>query len=165
MNPEIVICPIKRLYQILQERGTDGVAAIISTSGDAPDAACLGGIPHVYAIYRDIDFEGPGTFTDEDAGRFAAFLQILPSKTDTLYCCCDAGQSRSPAVAAAAGRYFGIDMTDSIWCNPHYKPNMLVFEKLSAALGLPATDEELDLLQHKSRQAFRDAIAQARKHR
>lgn len=158
MKPNIVICPIKRLYQILRERGADGVAAVISTSGDAPDAERLLGIPYVFAVYRDIDYEGSGAFSDLDAVRFAAFIKNLPPKTHTVFCCCDAGQSRSPGVGAAAGRYLGIDMRDSVWRNPHYKPNMLVFEKLCAALGVPVTDEELDLLQHESQQAFRRAI-------
>ena len=162
MKPNIVICPIKRLYQLLQERGAAGAAAVISTSGDGPDPSRLPGIPYVFAVYRDIDYEGPGAFTAPEAARFAAFIRNLPPETDTVFCCCDAAQSRSPAVAAAAGRYFGIDMTETVWRNPHYKPNMLVFEKLCAALGVPVTDEELDVLQHASREAFRSAIARAR---
>ena len=164
MKPNILICPIKRLYQRLRECSTEGIAAVISTSGDAPDPERLHGIPYIYTIYRDIDYDRPGAFTDEDAAQFAAFIRNLGPENDTLYCCCDAAQSRSPAVAAAASRYYGIDMMDSIWRNPHYKPNMLVFEKLSRALGVPVTDEELDMLQYESRQAFRIAIAQARKH-
>lgn len=162
MKPNIIICPIKQLYQHLQAQGAEGVVAIISTSGDAPDPGRLRGIPYVYAIYRDIDYDGPGAFSDEDATRFAAFVRNLGPEITTVYCCCDAAQSRSPAVAAAISRHFGIDAMDTIWRNPHYKPNMLVFEKLCRALGIPATDEELDRLLYLSHQAFRSAIAQAR---
>lgn len=163
MRPDIVICPIKRLYEILREQGAEGAAAIISTSGGAPDPARLGALSHVYAIYRDIDHEGPDAFLEEHAAHFAELIKSITPDVATLYCCCDAGQSRSPAVAAAAGRYFGIDMMDAVWRNPHYTPNLLVFEKLCAALGVPVTDEELDLLQYESRQAFRAAISKARK--
>lgn len=163
MKPNILICPIKRLYQLLQECGTDSVAAVISTSGDAPDPERLRGIPYIYAIYRDIDYDGPGAFSDEDAAQFAAFMRNLGPEIDTLYCCCDAAQSRSPAVAAAASRYYGIDMMDSIWRNPHYKPNMLVFEKLCAALEKPASNAELDQLFYESSRAFKETLFRTRK--
>ncbi len=163
MYPNIVICPIKRLYQILQERGSEGAAAIISTSSDEPDAKRLLGIPYIFAVYRDIDYEGPGAFSDLDAARFAAFIKNLPSDTDTVFCCCDAGQSRSPGVGAAVSRHFGADATDTIWRNPNFNPNFLVFIKLCDKLGVPVDDDEADRLLYESRQSFQNAIAQARK--
>ena len=162
MRPNIVICPIKRLYQILKERGADGAVAIISSSYGAPDPTILWDLPHVYAIYRDIDYESPGAFLEDHATHFAELIKNITPEIETLYCCCDAGQSRSPAVAAAVGRYFGIDMLNSVWRNPNYSPNIMVFEKMSRALGIEVSDEELDMLQQESRQAFRKAIAQAR---
>lgn len=160
MISEIRVCPLKRLYQLCTEGELPGVAAVISTSGDAPDARRLGGIPYVYALYQDLDFDGPGAFSDSDAARFADFVRKLDQKIATLYCVCDAAMSRSPAVAAAASRYFGIDAMDSIWRDPHYKPNMWVFEKLSTALGVPASDGELDQYIFESDHAFQNAIWQ-----
>ena len=126
MRPNIVICPIKRLYQILKERGADGAVAIISSSYGAPDPTILWDLPHVYAIYRDIDYESPGAFLEDHATHFAELIKNITPEIETLYCCCDAGQSRSPAVAAAVGRYFGIDMLP-IFIN---SSNLLIFVPL-----------------------------------
>lgn len=158
---EIKVCPLKRLYLELGSH-CDGVAAVISTSG-APDPEKLRGIPHVIAQYRDIDYETPGAFSWEDASRFAAFVKALDPKITTLYCVCDAAQSRSPAVAAAVSRYFGRDALEQIWRDPQYHPNMLVFEKLCEALGVPVGDAELDLYLFESRKAFKNAISWGRK--
>lgn len=162
MSIKIEICPVKRLYQILREQGAEGVAAIISISGNAPDKEQLYDIPYVYTIYRDIDYKGSGAFSNEDATRFADFVRNLGSEISTLYCVCDAAMSRSPAVAAAVSRYFDIDSMDSIWRNPHYKPNMWVFEKLSTALGVPVSDAEMDQYVYESNWAFRRAVAAVR---
>lgn len=162
MHPNIVICPIKRLYEILKKQGAEGAVGIISTSEDEPDPTILWDLPHVYAIYRDIDYEGPDAFTDYHATHFAELIKNITPDITTLYICCDAGQSRSTGIAAAVGRYYGLDMMDSVWRNPQYQPNMLCFEKMCRALGVDVSGTELDMLQHESRQAFRSAIARAR---
>ena len=76
---------------------------------------------------------------------------------DTIYCSCDAGESRSPAVAAAVMRYLGMDDM-KIWKNLHYHPNMLVFVMLSAGLGNEISDEERDYLIFTNQTAFRNAL-------
>ena len=105
----IQICPIKRLYQILAETGTVKAGAVLSSSSDINDAK-LQGISYVFRQYEDLDYESPGrSFSREDAKAFADFLTEQETPIDTLYCCCDAGESRSPAVAAAVMRYLGMD--------------------------------------------------------
>lgn len=158
MISEIQICPLIRLYQLCAERERTSMAAVISTSSGTPDAQRLCGIPYIYTLYRDIDFDGPGAFSDSNAARFADFVRNLSPEICTLYCVCDAAMSRSPAVAAAISRYFGIVTMESIWRNPHYKPNMWVFEKLSSALGVPVSDGELDQYIFESNYAFQNAI-------
>jgi len=153
----IQICPIKRLYQILAETGTAKAGAVISSSSDINDAK-LQGISYVFRQYEDLDYESPGrSFSREDAVAFADFLTEQENPIDTLYCCCDAGESRSPAVAAAVMRYLGMDDM-AIWQNPRYHPNMLVFVMLTEALGAAVSDEEIDLLLYTNQKAFRDAI-------
>ena len=152
----IQICPIKRLYQILTEGDIGKCGAIISSASKI-DTAKLYGFSYVFRQYEDLDYECPGrSFSLEDAKAFADYAKEL-ADVDTLYCCCDAGQSRSPAVAAAVMRYFGLDDMQ-IWENPHYHPNMLVFEMLAGALGAAVSDEEKDFRFYTNQKAFRDAI-------
>ena len=151
----IQICPIKRLYQLLAE-GTAGKCGAIISSSSRIDTAKLFGIFFVFRQYEDLDYECPGrSFSQTDAAVFADFIKNL--EADVLYCCCDAGESRSPAVAAAVMRYFGLDDLQ-IWRNPHYHPNLLVFEMLAAALGAAVSDEEKDFRFYTNQKAFRDAV-------
>ena len=154
---KVQIYPIKRLYQILAEQGVPQAGAVLSSSSDINDAK-LQGISYVFRQYEDLDYESPGrSFSREDAVAFADFLTEQENPIDTLYCCCDAGESRSPAVAAAVMRYLGMDDM-AIWQNPRYHPNMLVFVMLTEALGAAVSDEEIDLLLYTNQKAFRDAI-------
>ncbi len=153
----IQICPIKRLYQILAEGNTGKCGAIISSASEI-DIEKVQCIPYVFRQYEDLDYECPGrSFSQTDAAAFAKFTKSLDNAVDTLYCCCDAGESRSPAVTAAVMRYFGLDDIQ-VWQNPHYHPNMLVFEKLAGALGVAVSDEEKDFRFYINQKAFRDAI-------
>lgn len=152
----IQICPINGLYLLLQSEDGKGCAAIISSALDI-NVAKLKGLCHVFRQYEDLDYECPGrSFSKADAAAFADFLKGLAG-IHTLYCCCDAGESRSPAVAAAVLRYLGKDDMP-IWRDPHYHPNMLVFSMLTEALAVPASDEEKDLRLYTNQKAFRDAI-------
>lgn len=157
MGMTIQICPIKRLYQILAEGNIGYCGAIISSASEI-DTEKLRGISYVFRQYEDLDHECPGrSFSKTDATAFAEFTKSLVNDVDTLYCCCDAGESRSPAVAAAVMRYFGLDDMQ-VWKIPHYHPNMLVFEMLSDALGAAVSDEENDFRFYTNQKAFRDAI-------
>lgn len=151
----VQICPIKRLYQILAEKNIGKYGAIISSASviDVEKVHC---IPYVFRQYEDLDYECPGrSFSHVDATAFADFVNNL--EADVLYCCCDAGESRSPAVAAAVMRYFGLDDMQ-VWRNPHYHPNMLVFEMMTNVLGAEASDEEKEFRFYTNQKAFREAI-------
>ena len=151
----IQICPIKRLHQILTAGSIGNCGAIISSSSEI-DIEKVHCIPYVFRQYEDLDYECPGrSFSQADATAFADFVNNL--EADVFYCCCDAGESRSPAVAAAVMRYFGLDDMQ-VWKNPHYHPNMMVFEMLANALGVAVSDEEKDHLLYTNQKAFRDAI-------
>ena len=153
----IQICPIKRLYQIVDSNSSNKCAAIISSAAGI-DGAKLRGICYVFRQYDDLDYECPGrSFSQADAAAFADFVRELEQGIHTLYCCCDAGESRSPAVAAAVMRYLGMDDMP-VWRDPHYHPNMLVFSMLAEALDVTASDEEKDFRLAINRQAFRNAI-------
>lgn len=151
----IQICPIKRLYQILANGNTGKCGAIISSASEI-DIEKVQCIPYAFRQYEDLDYECQGrSFSKADAAAFADFVKHLAA--DVLYCCCDAGESRSPAVAAAVMRFLGVDDME-VWENPHYHPNMLVFEMLANTLGVAISDQEKDFRFYINRKAFRDAI-------
>ena len=153
----IQICPIKRLYQILAKEHPGKSGAIISSALEI-DAEKIRNIPYMFRQYDDLDYECPGrSFSQHHAAAFAEFITSMEADVDTLYCCCDAGESRSPAVAAAAMRYFGMDDMP-VWRNPRYHPNMFVFAMLTEALGQSVPHEELDLKLNINQKAFRDAV-------
>lgn len=153
----IQICSIKRLYQILANGNTKKCGAIISSASEI-DIEKVHCIPYVFRQYEDLDYECPGrSFSQSDAAAFAEFTKHLTNGVDTLYCCCDAGESRSPAVTAAVMRYFGLDDMQ-VWRNPHYHPNMLVFEMLTTVLGIAVSNEEIDFRFYTNQKVFQDAI-------
>ena len=151
----IQIFPIKRLNQ-MPEGEIKGGKGILSSASKINEGKLVG-ISYIFRQYEDLDYECPGrSFSASDAMAFADFIKALDGK-EKLFCCCDAGESRSPAVAAAVMRYFGMDdMT--IWRNPHYHPNMLVYSMLTEALGVTVSDEEKDLRFYTNQKAFQDAI-------
>ena len=155
---------MKQLYQILAESEPSGIAAIISTSWDAPDSVRMKGIPYICRQYRDIDYDAPGSFSDTDAEALASFVHCVSSDTNVkiLYVCCDAATSRSPAVYASIARMWKVDFEEYIFRNPLFSPNMLVFQKLSSALGVPLSDEECDKLFYLSRKAFKDTTTKVK---
>ena len=153
---EIQVMPAKQLIALCP---TDG-AAVISTSLGVAEEKLQ--IPYVIARYDDVDMDGPRSFSKKQAGEFAAFIKSLGPDVAQLYICCDAGQSRSAAIAAATARYFGQD-DDWIWSSPKYHPNMFCFERMIEAFGMRAlSDGEMDCLIHKNIMAFRQAINRAR---
>lgn len=101
-------------------------------------------------ILKVLDIEDShvgGAFSDEDAIKVKTFInRILSKKTAgelvDILCACEAGISRSAAMAASLYLYLigpNKDI-DPIWDNPCYHPNRLVFTKMNAVLD---TDSSL----------------------
>ena len=80
-------------------------------------------------------------FSDEQAKQIMTFWKKLDD-TEQLYVCCDSGESRSTAIAAALYRSLVMDEM-AIWENPHFHPNTLVYKRLCVALGVPSTENEI----------------------
>ena len=158
----VLFCPLRMLAEKAEQNGLWHCAALISSSMEL-NTDLIPGIPYVFRQYEDIDREVPGrSFSQEDALAFARFLQELDERVDTIFCCCDMAQSRSPAVAAAVCRYTGCS-DGHIWSDPGVQTNMLVFDLLTTALGIPISDGEKDDLLYENHQAFRKAIEQAKR--
>ena len=85
----------------------------------------------------------------------------MPASTKMIICACNAGESRSAALCASLCEYFGVD-SRWIWDSPQYHPNMFVFDMFTQALGIEIDDAKKDDLYWRNRQAFLNAIKQAR---
>ena len=152
---EILVYPIKVLYQVLAQAPENAVA-IVSSAYEVEEEKLT--VPHIVEIYEDLDREVPGRcISQEAADRIGDFIRMLDPAVKTVYCACNMGQCRSTAVAAAVHLYFGLDDMH-IWENPAYQPNPLVFQKLCRALRIPMGDELLDLRLETNHYAFRRAI-------
>lgn len=140
---EILICPVKKLYELALEGDMCEVSAIAVSSYEV-DVNKLRGLQSVITFDFDdiIDENDDRAFSSMDAYKIAEFVKSLPECTDTLFVCCDSGESRSTAMAAAIMRYNELDEM-KIWKNPHYHPNPLVYHKLCNAFSIKITDMEL----------------------
>ena len=149
------IMPIKSFLK--QNASPAHCAAILSTSSDIDQARIS--CPYILASYMDFDYESPRSFSPEQAAAFADFVTALEGKTTDLYVCCDAGESRSPAIAAAIHRW--LTQSDAyIWESPLYHPNVLCFCRMLEALKQDISDEEVDALIQTNRIAFKNALQQ-----
>lgn len=158
---KIHVCPTKMLKEAVSTWEMGRCAAVIFSSYDL-DVTRMPGIPYVFRKFEDLDREVPGrSFSEADAVAIRDFLQQMDRRTQTLICCCDAAQSRSPAAAAALKLYFGQDDMP-IWQSPHYHPNVLLFTTLCRALGIDLADIQIDLRMHENLKAFQQAIRKGR---
>ena len=85
-------------------------------------------------------------------------LGLGEGKTD-LYICCDSGESRSPAIAAALLTAAGLP-DEVIWRNPFYSPNILVYRRICAAFGITIPDRVLAAKKSSSENAYVEAQKQ-----
>ena len=84
--------------------------------------------------FMDVGEDHPYAFKIEDAEAIIACSDDLIKKGITeFYVCCDAGESRSPAIAAALMESYGCD-AESIWNDHSYRPNMHVYKVMKDAL-------------------------------
>ena len=100
------------------------------------------------------------SFSMEQARLIADFVRDLDAHA-RLCVCCDSGESRSTAIAAALHRKFGMDEM-VIWGNPHYHPNTLVYRRMCEALGITVTPEMVHERKRISEEALARAIRAAR---
>ena len=161
MCPKIEIYPYKALRMLLRQEvpecETVGIFLTVNAQG------C-----EEWAYFDDVlildvrDTENrrdPGIFSVEHGRQVLAFLE--KNKTAQRICvCCDSGQSRSTAMAAAITRYFGADDMP-IWENPKYHPNLSVYGCQLQAFGIERSETELQQLRAISDNALHEAIRRA----
>ena len=110
--------------------------------------------------YDDVS-SGANSFNDRMAKDVVEFTKTL-KPNDKLYVLCDAGQSRSSAIACAINRKFGkSDM--EIWENPQYSPNKTVYKTMLKAFGINESDEEIEKKVKINQDALKNAINNSRR--
>lgn len=157
---EIMICPVKQLYRYAEDGDMSDVAVLAVSSYGIKMEKLNVFCKTLCLNFDDItDDSSSSAFNKDIADKIAAYVKDLPGKLDTLFVCCDSGESRSTAMSAAIMRYNGVDEM-KIWKNPHFHPNTLVYSLLCDALGVPVSDAELQEKHRISEKALSDAINQ-----
>jgi predicted protein tyrosine phosphatase len=114
----------------------DVAHVIISITTTADEKARLPASPRCLGVLRlafpDADRPGPGApakrlFSAEHARQVWSFVLAYRTRVERVLLHCDAGQCRSPAVAAALAKVFHGDDTDYF---RRYRPNARVYRTL-----------------------------------
>lgn len=148
----ILISPIRAVLGDL----ADTTADFILCSAD-PDICRRQGNNVLAFHFMDTEEEDhPLRFMDEHACRIAAFLSRNDANKD-LFVCCDSGESRSSAIAAAISLAIGKN-DFSIWSSAEYHPNRLVFSIMCKRLGVVLSAEEINARKVMNDNAFRATV-------
>lgn len=113
------------IRQFLRTDSLPATSAAILKTSEQLDISRIA-IPFVMGEYMDFDYESPRSFGDQHAASFSHFIRSLDRNITDLFVCCDAGESRSPAIATAIRRWLGHN-DQHIWSNCKFYPNMLCF--------------------------------------
>lgn len=161
-NISIEIHPIKWLYYNLPEEKRKACSIIVS-SYDVRLSKLDKIESKIIFSFSDItDHENPLSFNEENAKQIHRYIDNLPDDIEFLFICCDSGESRSSAIAAAIIKHLGRDEM-KIWTDPRYHPNPLVYKLLCRELSLPVSDDDISQKVRINNNALSDAISQARK--
>lgn len=155
-GPTVWVLHLKSLQYLLRETPSPFDALVISNSFETSEE--LHGLPHVLELHY-VDTEKPRRgdgFTPQLAATVASFLESHPEVRQIGFCC-NAGISRSPAMAAAFMRHLGYQ-DDCIWGNPFCSPNTLVYQRLMAVWDVEVSDEERVALKRRNEQALERKI-------
>ena len=143
------VVPLKGLVAVIRESGT--LPFDVCVCSTTHDLAFRGrtevlGIPECLVLrYEDVILEDdPGRFTDGLAREVVSHLAKY-GDAKAIGFACDAGTSRSPAMAAAYLRQLGLDDW-CVWGNPHFAPNSLVYRVMARAWGIRVSKEEAEAL-------------------
>lgn len=154
----ISIYPIKMLLMLREQlEGKNNTAAVLCSSFPVDDNKFDWIASKPILNFDDTtDANAERVFTLETALQIREFVDGLEASA-ALYICCDSGESRSSAIAAATYRYLKRDEM-IVWKDPKYHPNGLVYYLMCQAYDLPVS--RLQVARHKqiNQRAFRDAV-------
>jgi predicted protein tyrosine phosphatase len=107
--------------------------SIVSEEGEWPEISAANQVDLLQLAFADAIYPDPAgllvLFSEEDAHRVLDFVKTVWDRIDLLMVHCEAGASRSPAIAAAVSRVYLGD--DGPFVLPHlYEPNPLVYRTM-----------------------------------
>ena len=155
---EIRICSIKQLCLYLDKELPDKkTIAIFLTmeKTEHPNLRLLDKYLKVSVFDTEVE-DRAFSFSYGDGLQVKEFLE-KENDFGRLYVCCDSGESRSTAMAAAILKFYG-QSDEEIWTNPHYHPNILVYKKQLNAFGIKISNTKLKYLKYVSERALKRAI-------
>lgn len=150
----ILICPIKAILDELDDLST---GFILCTSDDSLVIEPRENVLLLH--FADItDARRADAFTAEQAAKVCSFWKNR-ALYSTLFVCCDSGESRSPAIAAALIRSTGQSDLE-IWQNTEYHPNPYVYTVMCRELGMKVDSSEVEERKAANQRAFERQIKQ-----
>lgn len=131
------------------------VRTVVSSTKNMPEQ--LMEMPNLLFLqYADtLIAERVDAFNSELAERVANHLKDCPA--DIVFCC-DAGESRSAALAAAHVRFRGHNDI-RIWKSPRFHPNALIYKVMLEAWDIDISDDELESLREINEAVLAEQIS------
>lgn len=148
----ILISPIREVLNDLTDTTVDYILCSSEMAFETSGSKNV-----LFLHFFDTEEEnGYMSFQNKDAESIASFLS-RPDANSDLFVCCDSGESRSPAIAAAV--LLAVGKTDrDVWENTNYHPNKLVFRKMCRALGVDLSEEAIQKRKDNSDAIYHEAI-------
>ena len=157
-DQDLQICSIKQLFLELDKNLPDRkTIAIIMTMEmiSHPNLKLLDSYHKVGVFDTEMKYKA-FSFDYREGMEVKEFLE-KQNDFRRIYVCCDSGESRSTAMAAAIVRYYG-KSDKEIWTNPHYHPNLLVYKEQLFAFGIKISKLRLKYLKHLNNLALKRVI-------
>ena len=150
-----IFCSTELIESQIPDQLPHPLLAFDDTDGNLSQSKIEGlcrAFPHIGSLTKELCDGTENVFTSEQAKEAVTFVTELKASVRILYCCCDFGQSRSAALAAALMTGMGRDPQE-IWYDGRFFPNSLVYLIMCEALGVRVTAEELHELYERNREA------------
>ena len=157
-DQDLQICSIKQLFLGLDKNLPDRKTIAILLSMDDvwhPNLKLLDAFHKVSVFDTEMKYKA-FSFDYREGMDVKEFLE-KESDFGRIYVCCDSGESRSTAMAAAIMRYYG-KSDKEIWTDPHYHPNLLVYKEQLYAFGIKVSKLRLRYLKYINSRALKRAI-------
>lgn len=154
--------PNKLFVQQFKNICSANIAVIMCTSYGVNTSEINGIRKKLVLHFDDTVSVGKNSFTMEIANQIKSFVDMLSS--ESLYVCCDSGESRSSAIAASILKYKN-EKNLYIWDDPHYHPNTLVYDMMCRCFGKKTSRISIKYLTWRNKNALHKAITRRKKQR
>lgn len=164
-SENIKILSIKEFSLMVQENDKlDKTAAILISSYDDILKKLFCNVNAIKVVFEDTIILGERSFNLRLAKKIHNFVDDIFSDCEYLYICCDSGQSRSAAIAAAMYRYLGLK-DKNIWKDYKYHPNKLVYKYMCREYGIRVSNLRIKYYCWLNNISLKNKIKSARKYK